>query len=471
MLLLLLILIPFVTGIICFFWKSESVKGWALVSSLVSLAIAIVACCAVKENTLHFDLPWIASLGARFNLTANGLAAIMALLTALVFTITFISQWNKPVENMSKFMGYMLLAQAGLMGVFLANDLLLFYFFWELALVPVYILASMWGGEKRIAASFKFFIYTFLGSLLMLAGIIFLYLHTETRSFDYESIITAGHNLTGLQQEVLFWFIFGAFAVKMPIFPFHTWQPDAYEQTAMPVTIVLSAIMVKMGLFAIIKWLIPTLPQGVDFWSNTVMILCLIGIVYASILAIVQNDLKRMVAYASIAHIGLMCLALFTRNEIADNGVMIQMFNHGINVTGLWLLVAMVEKRYKTRDLRELGGLASSAPLIVIAMVVIAYANVALPLTNSFVGEFMMFHGIFESSVPHHITFMIIAGFGIIFSAIYMLNMVQKVGYGTVKEGLVIENTKTNEAIGLCIIIAIILIVGVYPNIIFGILG
>ena len=471
MLLLLLILIPLVTGIISFLWKSESVKGWALCSSLASLAVAILACFAVKENTLFLDYPWIASLGARFNLAADGTAALMVLLNALVFAITFITQWNKPVERMSQFMGYMLLAQAGLMGVFLANDLLLFYFFWELALIPVYLLASMWGGEKRIAASFKFFIYTFLGSLLMLAGVIYLYLHTETRSFDYDSILQAGQSLTAFQQQILFWFIFGAFAVKMPIFPFHTWQPDAYEQTAIPVTIVLSAVMVKMGLFATIKWLIPVLPQGVDFWSNTVIVLSLIGIVYASILAIVQNDIKRLVAYASIAHIGLMCLSLFTRNEIADNGVIIQMFNHGINVTGLWLLVAMVEKRYKTRDLRALGGLASAAPMIVIAMVIIAYANVALPLTNSFVGEFMMFHGIFESGIPYHMTYMIIAGSGIVLSAIYMLNMVQKVGYGTAKEGEVIENTKTNEAIGLWIIIAIILIVGIYPNIVFGIIG
>jgi len=471
MLLLLLILIPFITGVLCFLWKSESVKGWALCSSLASLAIAVLACCTVKENALFFDYPWISSLGTRFSLSANGVAAILILLTALVFTITFIAQWNKPLENMSKFMGLMLLSQAGLIGVFLANDLLLFYFFWELALIPVYFLASMWGGAKRIKASFKFFIYTFLGSLLMLAGIIFLYLHTETRSFDYDAIVQAGKSLEPFQQQVLFWFIFGAFAVKMPIFPFHTWQPDAYEQTEMPVTIVLSAIMVKMGLFATFKWLIPVLPAGVDFWSNTVMILCLIGIVYASVLAIVQNDLKRLVAYASIAHIGLMCLSLFTRNEIADNGVIIQMFNHGINVTGLWLLVAMVEKRYKTRDLRELGGMANSAPLIVIAMVIIAYANVALPLTNSFVGEFMMFHGIFESAVPYHITFMIIAGLGIIFSAIYMLNMVQKVGYGEAKEGIVIEDTRKNEAIGLIIIIALILIIGIYPNLIFGIIG
>lgn len=471
MLLLLLILIPFLSGILCFLWKSESVKSWALFSSLLTLAVAVLAAFAVRENGLYFDAPWINSLMARFTLSGSGTAIILTLLTAIVFTITLVAQWKKPVENSHRFFGLMLLAQAGLMGVFLAHDLLLFYFFWELALIPVYFLASMWGGEKRIAASFKFFIYTFLGSLLMLAGIIYLYLHTETRSFSYDAIVQAGQNLSFTQQQYLFWFIFGAFAVKMPIFPFHTWQPDAYEQTSMPVTIVLSAIMVKMGIFASLKWLIPVLPEGVEFWSQTVMILCLIGIIYASILAIVQNDLKRLVAYSSIAHIGLMCLALFTRNEISEHGVIIQMFNHGINVTGLWLIVAMVEKRYHTRDLRELGGLAKFAPLIVIALVIVAYANVALPLTNSFIGEFMMFHGIFESNVPHHITYMVIAGLGIIFSAVYMLNMVQKVGYGEAKEGLVIEGTQKSEAIGLIAIIVLILIIGVYPNLLFGLLG
>jgi NADH-quinone oxidoreductase subunit M len=471
MLLVLLILIPFVAGLFSFLWKNESVKTWALCTSVVTLVLAVLACCAQKEAALFYDHNWISSLGARFTLQAGSMSVVLALLTTIIYPVIFITQWNKPLENLPRFIGLMLLSQAGITGVFLADDLLLFYFFWELALIPVYFLASTWGGEKRIPVTFKFFIYTFFGSLMMLAGIIYLYLHTETRSFDYQSIINAGKSLAPGGQQVLFWFIFIAFAIKMPLFPFHTWQPDTYEQAATPVTIVLSAVMVKMGLFATFKWLLPVLPEGVEFWSNTVMTLCVIGIIYASILAIVQNDLKRLVAYSSIAHVGLMCLAIFARTEIATNGLIIQMFNHGINITGMWILAAIIEQRYHTRNLRELGGMAGAAPTMTVALVIIAFANIALPLTNAFIGEFMLFHGIFQSASPYHIVYMVLAGTGVILGAVYTLNMVQKVAYGTPRDGVVIADLRPNELIGLIIIIAFILIIGVYPDLIFGLIA
>jgi NADH-quinone oxidoreductase subunit M len=471
MLLVLLILIPFVAGLFSFLWKNESVKTWALCTSVVTLVLAVLACCAQKEAALFYDHNWISSLGARFTLQAGSMSVVLTLLTTIIYPVIFITQWNKPLENLPRFIGLMLLSQAGITGVFLADDLLLFYFFWELALIPVYFLASTWGGEKRIPVTFKFFIYTFFGSLMMLAGIIYLYLHTETRSFDYQSIINAGKSLAPGGQQVLFWFIFIAFAIKMPLFPFHTWQPDTYEQAATPVTIVLSAVMVKMGLFATFKWLLPVLPEGVEFWSNTVMTLCVIGIIYASILAIVQNDLKRLVAYSSIAHVGLMCLAIFARTEIATNGLIIQMFNHGINITGMWILAAIIEQRYHTRNLRELGGMAGAAPTMTVALVIIAFANIALPLTNAFIGEFMLFHGIFQSASPYHIVYMVLAGTGVILGAVYTLNMVQKVAYGTPRDGVVIADLRPNELIGLIIIIAFILIIGVYPDLIFGLIA
>lgn len=470
MTLLLLIFIPFIAGLCSFLWKNNSVKTWALCSSFITLITAVFACFAQREATLFYDHSWIDSLGARFILQGESMGIILTLLTAIVYLSIFIGQWNKDLENMPRFIGLMLLSQAGITGVFLANDFLLFYFFWELALIPIYFLASTWGGEKRIQVTFKFFIYTFFGSLMMLAGIIFLYLHTETGSFDYTAIIEAGSNLKLGQQQVLFWFIFIAFAIKMPLFPFHTWQPDLYEQSAIPVTIVLSAVMVKMGLFATAKWLMPVLPDGFDFWSNTVMTLCVIGIIYASILAIVQTDLKRLVAYASIAHIGLICLGLFAQTEIATHGAIIQMFNHGVNITGLWLIVSMVEKRYKSKDMRELGGMAGAAPFITIALIIIAFANIALPLTNGFIGEFMLFHGIFQSANPYHIWYMALAGTGIIFGAVYLLNMVQKIAYGEAKNKLFISDATMSEKIGLIVIIALILLVGVYPNLIFGLI-
>jgi NADH-quinone oxidoreductase subunit M len=485
MLLVLLIAIPLLAGIFSFLSKNGA-KGIALTGSLASFVVSLLAMTAFKgqlnglatvedstilQQPLVFTMPWIESMGASFSLSLSSMSLMLVMLTGLIFSIVFIAQWNKPVNDEHRFSGLMMLAQAGLMGVFLANDLLLFYFFWELALIPVYFLCSTWGGEKRIKVTFKFFVYTFLGSLMMLAGLIWLYLQTPTRSFDYQTILQTGASLSDSTQQFLFWLFFIAFAIKMPIFPFHTWQPDAYEQSSTPVTIVLSALMVKMGLFATVKWLVPVVPFGVLAWGNVVMILSVIGIIYASLVAMVQSDIKRLIAYSSIAHIGLMSLGIFAGNKIAMDGLLVQMFNHGVNITGMWLIVSMIEQRYNTRNLRELGGMAGSAPTMAIALVIIAFANIALPLTNGFIGEFMLFHGIFQSAHPNHILYMVLAGLGIILGAVYTLNMVQKVAYGEAKTNVVVADVSKNEIIGIIVIIGLILVLGVYPKLLFDLIA
>lgn len=469
MLLVLLIVLPLIFGIISIYTKNGA-KNIALFSTVVSLIVAGMATCQFLDHTLTpFQTNWITSLGATFSLDASGNGMLLCLLTAIVFFLVFVSQWNKPLENENRFYGLMLMAQAGLMGVFLANDLLLFYFFWELALIPVYFLCSQWGGEKRVKVTFKFFIYTFFGSLLMLGGLIYLYTQTPSKTFDIATIIETGRNLPACTQQILFGAFFIAFAIKMPIFPFHTWQPDAYDQSATPVTIVLSALMVKMGLFATVKWVLPVFPSGVAFFADTVIVLSLIGLVYASLLAMVQTNIKRLVAYSSIAHIAIMCVGIFVMDDIALNGLTIQMFNHGINITGMWILVAMIEQRYGTKDLKELGGMAGNAPVMAILLVIVAFANISLPLTNAFIGEFMLFHGIFESALPNHIIYMIVAGTGIIFGAIYTLNMVQKVAYGEPKS-FEVKDVQTNEMIALVIVVGFILVLGVYPALLNGFL-
>lgn len=472
MILVLLLFSPVLLSIIAFASKGNGVaKNVSLVSAIISMVLAAIASTSFLNNeTLDVAYNWLPSLGAQFSLHVSGMGALMVLLTNIVFLLIIISQYNKTVEQENRFYGLMLLAQVGLLGVFLANDLLLFYFFWELALIPVYFLCSQWGGEKRIKVTFKFFVYTFLGSLLMLGGILYLYIVNPTKSFDITNIISIGSQLSLLEQQWLFVAFFIAFAIKMPIFPFHTWQPDAYEQSSTPVTVVLSAVMVKMGLFATVKWVLPVLPLGVAYFADTVIILSLIGLVYASFLAMVQTDIKRLIAYSSIAHIALMNVGLFAQTDIAMNGLIIQMFNHGINITGLWLIVSFIENRYGTRNLKELGGMAGQAPKMAIALVIIAFANISLPLTNAFVGEFMLFHGIFMSALPCHITYMVIAGLGIILGAIYTLNMVQKVAYGTNKDK-VIQDAQSNEWIALLIVIAFILVLGVYPSLFDGFLS
>lgn len=465
MILILLILIPLLTGILSFAIKGNGAKGLALLSTMATLAIAVFVSGTNFSNPIYFNAPWIPNLGTQFSLMADGMSSMLCLLTGIVMLVVMVVNNNKEVESPGSFYGLMLLAQAGLMGVFLAYDALVFYVFWELALIPVYFLCSRWGGEKRIAATFKFFIYTFVGSLMMLAGIIYLAMQTPgANSYAWANIVHAGAALPHAIQQWVFWLIFIAFAIKMPIFPFHTWQPDTYEQSPTPVTIILSALMVKMGLFAVLRWLFPAVPAGVAFWSNTVIILSIIGIVYASLIAIVQTDIKRLVAYSSIAHMGLMSAAAFAGTKVGTHGIMVQMFNHGINITGMWVIVSMIENRWGTRDMRKLGGMASTAPKMAIALVIISLANIALPLTNGFVGEFMLFNGLFDSPSAYHITFMVIAGLGVILGAVYTLNMIQKTAYGNDREMVIAKDISMNEYVGLAIVIALILFLGVYPK-------
>jgi NADH-quinone oxidoreductase subunit M len=352
------------------------------------------------------------------------------------------------------------------MGVFLAMDALLFYFFWELALIPVYFLCSQWGGDKRIAVTFKFFVYTFLGSLLMLIGILYVYAQTPDHSFSIESFYETGASLASNTQSWLFWLFFIAFAIKMPIFPFHTWQPDTYEQSPTATTMVLSGVMVKMGVLGLIRWLLPVLPLASYSWGDVASSMAVIGMIYASLIAIKQDDIKRLVAYSSIAHMGLMCIAIFSENQLGMQGVMIQMFNHGINIIGLWIIVELIERQFGTRKLSALGGLAQKAPAMAIMFVIIALANIALPLTNAFVGEFLMFSGIFDSKVTAYGTlFTVLAGICIILAAIYTLNMVRKIFYGeAVAHTAAARDININEKLALGIIVVLIFWMGVYPQ-------
>ncbi len=467
----LLILIPLLSGLLGFFFKNGSTaKTWSLFSSILTLIVSLTGVILYNDHAhLQFDAAWLPGLNSRFSFSLDGMGQVLCLLTAVSFPIIFIATWRDEYRNSQNFYALMLLSQAGLMGVFLSMDALLFYFFWELALVPVYFLCSQWGGEKRIQATFKFFIYTFVGSLMMLAGIIYLYLHTKDRSFSINSFYALRALIPQQDQSWLFWLFFLAFAIKMPIFPFHTWQPDTYEQSPTAVTMVLSGIMVKMGLFGLIRWLAPILPIATWAWGDTASGLCIVGMIYASLIAIRQNDLKRMIAYSSIAHMGFMCLAVFATTQSGMQGVMIQMFNHGINIIGLWIVADLIERQFHTRKLNELGGLAQQSPSLAIMLVIIALANIALPLTNAFIGEFMMFSGIYSSvATRYNVVFTVTAGITIILSAVYMLNMIQKIFYGNTN-ALTAKavDIRTNERIILAVIVVLIVIIGVYPQPVF----
>ena len=462
----LLILVPLACGVVSFFLRTEkTVKTWALVSSLVTLVVSLLGFSILNSpDFLSANAEWIPMLGSSFAVNLDGMGKLLCLLTAVAFPIVFITTWRRSYNKAHNFFALMLLSQAGLMGVFVAFDALLFYFFWELALIPAYFLCSQWGGERRIPVTFKFFVYTFVGSLFMLIGIIYMYTKTPDQSYALESFYKL--NLSNNEQMWLFWIMFIAFAVKMPVFPFHTWQPDTYEQSPTAVTMILSGVMVKMGVFGVIRWLVPIVSIGAWAWGDTVSTLAIIGMIYSSLIAMQQDDMKRLIAYSSIAHIGLMCLAIFATDSMGMQGVMIQMFNHGINIIGMWVVVELIERQFKTRKMSELGGLAQKAPALSVLLVIVALANVALPLTNAFVGEFLMFAGVFNSNVSqYNEVFMISAGITVILSAVYTLNMLQKVLFGNTSQ--ITANGKDirlNEKMTLLVLVVVILAIGIYPK-------
>ncbi|HMK05677.1 MAG TPA: NADH-quinone oxidoreductase subunit M [Ferruginibacter sp.] len=468
----LLTWLPLIAGLIAFTIRKErSVKLWALGASIITLGVSVVSL-FYTDNVKYLHINnvsyfWLKYLGSNLSLGLDGMGYLLTALTAVAFPIIFIATHKTSYKNANAFYGLMLLTQSGLMGVFSAMDVLIFYFFWELAVIPAYFLCSRWGGERRIQATFKFFVYTFTGSLLMLVGIIYVYMHTNGTQFsDHSFAMNAfyGVQLSVEQQCWLFWLFFIAFAIKMPVFPFHTWQPDTYEQAPTATTMVLSGVMVKMGVFAVIRWILPIFPAAVVRFDNIVIILSVTGMIYASLIAIKQDDLKRFVAYSSIAHIGLMCATIFATSAIGLQGVMIQMFSHGINIIGMWIVVDLIEKQTGTRKISELGGIAHKVPALTIFLVVIALANIALPLTNAFVGEFMMFSGLFEFSI----LYTAIAGLSIILAAVYTLNMVQKVFYGeanSITEKM--QEISFNQKMILSVLVIFIFTFGIFPQPLF----
>ncbi|KIC95895.1 complex I subunit 4 family protein [Flavihumibacter solisilvae] len=466
----LLILIPLITGLALFAIRQENTaKTIAFLASILSLAV-MLAGMSIWNDAAHltYNEQWIGALNSRFHFDLDGMSQLLCLLTTFSFPLIIYGTWGNRYVDANRFFGLLMLSQAGLLGVFMSMDALLFYFFWELALIPLYFLCSRWGGERRIAVTFKFFVYTFLGSLFMLIAMIMLYFKAGN-SFAWADFVKTAqtHASSGSSQELaIFLMLMLAFAIKMPLFPFHTWQPDTYEQTPNAGTMILSAIMAKMGVYGLLRWLVPVVPAATFQYGDNIATLAVVGMLYASFIAMQQDDLKRLVAYSSIAHIGLMILAIFVPSYSGLQGVMIQMFNHGINILGMWLVVNAIEQQFGTRKISELGGIAQKAPVLTILLVVVALANVSLPLTNAFIGEFMMFNGVLGSTASQYsVIYAVAAGLTIILGAVYTLRMIQRVFYGELNT----LTMNTREVSGyvqvvLSIIVVAILVIGIYPK-------
>ena len=459
--LLLQIFIPLIAAIIILI-SGKSVKRLAGILSLLPLAITVYLYSHfIPDASTQFlvNLAWIPQFGINFKAGVDGISMVLLLLTNLLVPIIILCSFKQDIKNQNAFYALIFFMQSGLLLVFTALDGFLFYIGWEAALIPIYFICALWGGENRIRVNLKFFIYTIAGSLIMLLAIIYLHLQTPNNSYDLTEFYNL--NLDTPTQAWIFWAFFLAFAIKMPVFPFHTWQPDTYTEAPTAGTMLLSGIMLKMGIYGVIRWLIPVAPLGFAVWGQTALILSIIGIVYASIIAFTQNDMKRLIAYSSIAHVGLISAGIFSWNLQGVQGAMIQMLNHGINVVGMFFIADIIIRRMNTRDLSLLGGIAKPAPKLAIGFLIILLGTVALPLTNGFIGEFLLLMGIYNYSIYYSVA----AGLTIILGAVYMLRMYQRLMLGEPNErtALFIDLDGTEKSV-LLIISALIIVIGVYPQ-------
>ena len=432
MYLLFILLFPLLIGSALLIFKPKNAFAISLAASIIELAATAFVLKEASLNPVSFSAPWVAEAGLSFSLYVDGISGVLIGLCALLVPFIVATTANTDRANNAQFQGLMLAMQTALMGAFLAKDAFLFYFFFEASLLPIYFLAAIYGGENKNAITFKFFVYTLFGSLFFLIALVYVYLQTpgEFHSADIEVLYQTAKGLSADQQGYLFAAFFLAFAIKMPVFPFHTWQPDTYTVAPAQGTMLLSGIMLKMGIYGVIRWLIPVVPQGFEQWKDLAIILSVIGIVYASVIAFKQKDIKRLVAYSSIAHVGLISAGIFAWNIEGIQGALIQMLSHGINVIGLFYVMDIIINRLNTREIALMGGIAKVAPKFAIAFLIILLGTVALPLTNGFIGEFLLLNAVYQ----YQIWFAAIAGLTIIFGAVYMLRMYKNVMQGTVNE-------------------------------------
>ena len=458
--LFILLVLPLLGALILAFVKDEkTARSIALISTVLTLGLTIPFLTGfVPSAEMQFvqNFPWIPALNVNFHIGVDGISLPLVLLTNGLIPLIVLASFTH--RHKGAFYALMLFMQTGLLLVFTALDAFAFYVGWEIALIPIYFICALWGGEDRIRVNMKFFIYTFLGSLLMLIAIIYLHLQVPSKSYELTSFYQL--SLDESTQRWIFWAFFIAFAIKMPIFPFHTWQPDTYTTAPTAGTMLLSGIMLKMGVYGVIRWLIPVVPLGASAYMEVALWMSIIGIVYASLIAFKQSDAKRLVAYSSIAHVGLIGSGVFVWNSQGLQGAMIQMINHGISVVGLFLVIDIVSRQTGTRNLQEWGGIATRAPRLAILSLIIVMGAVGLPLTNGFIGEFLLLLGVYKAGI----WYAIFAGLTLILGAVYMLRLYQKMMLGPEGEKTTqVVDVKGAELVVLSIIAALIVFIGVYP--------
>lgn len=445
-----------------------AIRGCTLVVMLLTLALTVGLYLGFDATVAGMQwqerVPWISSLGIAYHLGVDGISLLLVLLTAFLSPIALLEAWKSIETRVKEFAIAMLVLETGMLGVFLAVDLFLFYVFWEAMLIPMYFLIGVWGGERRLYATVKFVLYTMAGSAVMLVAILALYfLHYQASgrlSFDLFELAQTPLSLS--QQKLLFWAFFLSFAIKVPLFPFHTWLPDAHVEAPTAGSVILAGILLKMGAYGFIRFCLPLFPQAVAAYAPLISVLALIGIIYGALVAMVQPDVKKLVAYSSVSHLGFVILGIFSGTLAGLQGSLLQMVNHGLSTGALFLLVGMLYDRRHTRQIADYGGLWQQVPLYAAFFMVVMFSSIGLPGLNGFVGEFLILLGTWQYSW----LLAAVAALGIILGAVYMLRTYQRMMFGELTHP---ENRTLRDLVGreLALLVPIVVFlfwIGIYPN-------
>ncbi len=416
--------------------RPEWSRGLALAASLIifvaSLGLALRFDRAAEGFQFVTDVPWISAPAIRYHVGVDGLSLWLVLLGTLLTPIAVLISWRSVATRVKEFYALLLLLEFGLIGVFVALDLFLFYVFWEVSLVPMYFLIGVWGHERRIYAAVKFFLYTMAGSVLMLAAMIYLY--NATGTFDYQRLlgdIVAGRlALSATEETLLFLAFFVAFAIKVPLFPLHTWLPDAHVEAPTAGSVMLASVMLKMGCYGLVRFCLPMFPTAAADNRTWIIPLAIIGILYGALVALVQPNMKKLVAYSSVSHLGFVVLGVFSFTQIGMDGAVYQMLNHGISTGALFVLVGYMYERRHSLEIADFGGAATPAPNLAVAFLITSLASLGLPALNNFVGEFLVLQGAAQAKFA----WAVYAAIGVILSACYLLWLYQRVFQGEAPE-------------------------------------